>query len=224
MPQQTAGFHLSRKLSNDEVPWYLRHDDSVNAKIKEGEEIPPLPKDSPASLRPLLEYLSYELGMVDLKLYDLRNRQTPSSFGADTILVLSSGKSPKHVAKAGRELLLELKHEKGILAQQEGILTSNFVKIQNRRARKKAERAAGRYRQLRVEGFDSSRSGSWIVVDTKSDGIIVHLMTKERRQELELEKMLEESDGSMEFTEPITDEDLPLKTDHDTDSVTKTAN
>jgi ribosomal silencing factor RsfS len=186
-------------MNYEGVPWYLRHDDSIKAKVKEGEEIPPLPENSPPSLEPLLNCLSYDLGMVDIQIFDLRSREVVSSFGPDTILVLCSGKSSKHVAKAGRELILELKHNQGALAQQEGILTSNFLKLQNRRARKKAERAAGRHKQLRVEGIDSARSGSWIVVDSKVDGVIIHLFSKERREELGLERMLQEDYGSDDF-------------------------
>lgn len=175
---------------NDFVtPWYV--DEARNSS--NGEEnslstskLPNIPDNSPESLTRILDIASKEMGLRNLAVIDRRSEDefTSTALGP-SIIVLGTGTSTRHLGSAGRLLLRWLKNEYGIHAGREGILSANFVKVHSRRQKKRQQRQ----RMASPSSADLQRVGPWVAIDTKKDNIFVHLMTAERREEIDLERM-----------------------------------
>lgn len=162
-----------------EVPWYMRHSDAQNvSESKHITEIPTL-ENSPASLEPILKHMAIEIGLDNLQLVDLRELDPPSSFGP-AILVLASGKSDKHLTRASLELSKWIKNTFGVLVGREGLTTSNFLRVHQRRLRKRANKASS----FQMRQTDAIEPNSWVILDSKVDNLYIHLFTPQRREQL----------------------------------------
>lgn len=180
------------------TPWYVNEarnfidgkDHSLGAS-----KLPELPANSPESLRHILSIASEEMGLRDLVILDrrLEDEFTSSALGP-SIIVLGTGTSTKHLSSAGKLLLKWLKNEHGVHAGREGILSSKSVKVHSRRQKKRQQRQ----RMVSPNSGDLQRVSPWVAIDTKLDNIYVHLMTAERRDEIDLEH-LGEPDNSAEM-------------------------
>uniref|UniRef100_A0A060THB7 ATPase synthesis protein 25 n=1 Tax=Blastobotrys adeninivorans TaxID=409370 RepID=A0A060THB7_BLAAD len=177
-PEQQSQLPQEESTST-EVPWYMRHSDAKNAsESKHITEIPTL-ENSPASLEPILKHMAIEIGLDDLQLVDLRELDPPSSFGP-AILVLASGKSDKHLTRASLELSKWIKNTYGVLVGREGLVTSNFLRVHQRRLRKRANKASS----FQMRQTDAIEPNSWVILDTKVDNLYIHLFTPQRREQL----------------------------------------
>lgn len=188
-----GGYIQLRSLSNTKIlreeaqtPWYLRPQESptLNSPLIK-VELPELPIDSPKTLQPILEFIGHELGMFDLKVFDLKNsKSNEGAIDLANYMIIGTGKSPKHIQKATSELNFFIKEKYHKLVSTEGILRSGIIAKYYRRLQKKGKKAPS-YSQ---NDFGASPN-TWVMTDCKSDGIVVHFLTTERRNDLNLEEL-----------------------------------
>lgn len=171
--------------SNDQVPWYMRNnEDTTQLSSNLKEPLPDLPSNPPDSLQPLVEYLVKDLGLSDVEFIDLRNREPMTVFGPDAMMIVTTGKSDKHIGKAAQGLLTFIKHNFGVTPSQEGIYSAGFIKVQKRRARKKSKKLS--MADDSYESLVSRFTSDWVSLDTNVDSLLVHMFTKDKRAETDL--------------------------------------
>lgn len=170
-------------------PWYLRQGETVNKELAIKEPFPELPKNAPERLHQVIKYSIEELGLVDLKVIDLRSLKPATPLGPDAIVVIATGKSDRHLKRACSQFLTYLKKSFSATAKTDGILTANFLQVHQRRLKRRAARRT----KLDSEMFNSESglksTGAWVIVETGMDGIFVNIMTKDRRDDLKLESL-----------------------------------
>ncbi|KAA8916644.1 hypothetical protein TRICI_001270 [Trichomonascus ciferrii] len=181
--------------------------------------IPELPDNSPERLEQVVREMVQDLGLDDVAIVDLRNADPPSSFGPNAIMVVASGKSDKHLVRAATELSKWIKNQYNVIVDQEGLLTSNFSKVRQRRMRKKAARQSTFYVKEN-DNVAMKTANSWVALDTKVDGIYVHLFTPERRRIVNLEEVwqdyLGQEEQSVNNTNPSSAEMPGLRREYHT--------
>ena len=204
----------SQSNGENSTPWYLRKENTSQMEQVNLDQVPELPSETPQSVVKLLDLLIEKYGLTNLKVYDLAtlpsdhpkhtDQESPERF-----VIIASGKSEKHIYKASYELKQYVKHEYGFLPRIEG-MTSNSVSARARR------RLAKRARQGPPATHNTFGIGanSWVRCDLGVDGAVVHILSDERRLELNLESLFEE-DGDVE---PLAAE-MPKKNYEDTESV-----
>lgn len=188
-----ALFTTSSSYSND-IPWYLKPEESptVTSPLKK-IEIPDFPENHPQTLENIVIYLAQELGIDNLIIFDMRtNKNNDNDNNNDQInqgaydisdfMVIGTGKSSKHLQKASSQLDFYVKHNLHKLPSTEGILKSGELAKYHRRLQKKGKKAPN-YSKHNY----GAEPNTWVMTDTKSDGIIIHMLTKERRNDLNLE-------------------------------------
>ncbi|KAK4652292.1 ATPase synthesis protein 25 mitochondrial [Podospora pseudocomata] len=198
-----------------DVPWYLQVEPPRHPTLMhEPPPLPDIPEDSPKVMEPLLKYISEELGMDDLSLVDLRDRDPPAAIGQDVIMIVGTARSERHLHVSADRLVRWLRG-RGIGADADGLLGRNELKIKLRRIARKAK-MLGTARSARA-GDDGITTG-WICVNLGNVGgsrrevqmvdeegrsmgfgvpptgasVIVQMLTESRRQELDLENLWEE--------------------------------
>ena len=176
-------FHVSTPVFNS--PWYLdpKESPSITSPLK-SVTIPKLPERHPQALENLVTYLATELGIDDLSVFDMRNKSTTTQGAYDIadFMVIGSGKSAKHLQSASTELDFYIKHELHKLPTTEGILKSGALAKYHRKLLKKGKKAPNYSKN--TYGVTPN---TWVMTDTKTDGIVIHMLTKERRVDLNLE-------------------------------------
>lgn len=204
--RQVRLFNGTKFVQEDgQVPWYLRPEESptLNSPLNK-VELPELPHNSPATLQPILEFIGQELGLFDLKVFDLRtSKSNEGAIDLADYMIIGTGKSPKHIQKASSELNFFIKEKYHKLASTEGILRSGIIAKYNRRLQKKGKKAPA-YSQ---NDFGASPN-TWVMTDCKSDGIVVHFLTKERRNDLNLEELWSPDDVPKQESRNVESDDI----------------
>lgn len=177
--------HTSAPTHNQ--PWYLRPEESpkVSSPLKQ-IVIPTLPTDSPENLKEIVNLLATKLGIDDIQVFDLRDNADANEGAVDlaTYMVIGTGKSIKHLQKASEQLDYYVKHTLHELPITEGLESSNDAAKFRRRLRRKGK-GAPQYAK-----FDYGASpNTWVMTDCKLDGIYVHMLTEQRRHDLNLEHL-----------------------------------
>ncbi|CAK7895918.1 ATPase synthesis protein 25, mitochondrial [[Candida] anglica] len=175
--------------SDLETPWYLRNDTASPLNQTFDEPLPEIPENSPQSITPFLELLSKKFGLIDLKLFDLTNQPEHQDSVADYMIVCT-GKSEKHIYKAANELRMYIKHNHGIVPKLEGFVTNAAKNANYRRMLRRARKGP-----MATDNEYGTPANSWIMCDTDVDGICIHILTADRRLELNLESLW---DGSVD--------------------------
>jgi len=170
------------EVEEGDIPWYMREEESskLDTPIFKAE-IPELPEGSPASLQPILEHAAKVLGFDNIKIFDIRDRNDLYASAHLDFMVIVSGKSEKHIQNAVDEFNTYLKHEFDTVPHIEGLLKANSIKRQRSRMKKKAKRGSI------VDTEYGVGPNSWVMIDTGVDSIALHVMTKERREFVNLE-------------------------------------
>lgn len=169
------------------TPWYLNPEESSLSSSPLAQiELPKLPNDHPETLENLVVYLANELGICDMKVFDMRNKingeMVEGAYDISDFMIIGTGKSTKHLQKASSELDFYIKHNLHKLPSTEGILKSGQLAKYHRRLQKKGKTAP----KYSKHDYGSSPN-TWVMTDTKTEGIIIHMLTKERRRDLNLE-------------------------------------
>ncbi|KAK9450302.1 uncharacterized protein V1518DRAFT_371663 [Limtongia smithiae] len=176
----------------DDTPWYQRAARSSNPHTDSGfgsSIIPDLPTQPPMQLAALVQYLVVDLRLSDVSIVDLRGRET--IHGRNTIMLIASARSERHVGHSAEMLSGYLRRTFGVTNMMR-VLNSEQSKsrtrVYERRFKKKLSRYAGdvtAYEQALNAGV--ARGPTWMIFDTQVGGIIVHLVTGEKRWQLDLE-------------------------------------
>lgn len=174
------------RVDINEVPWYLR-DNSTSPLIETKKiELPEIPHDAPASIPTFLNLLAYDYGLSDITLFDLKTLPESHPYSSKNQLVdfviLSTGKSEKHIYKAAAELRHYIKHNHDILPVLEGMVSASLSPAARRRLLRRARKGPPA-----TDNDYGKNPNSWVMCNTLVDDIHVHMMTKERREELLLE-------------------------------------
>jgi len=180
---------IEKQNETSSIPWYIRPEKSPKVISHLNEvSMPELPAAHPESLKLIVEYLVKKLGMLDVKIFDLRDDSDNAiNDGAKymaTFMVICTGKSGKHLQKATELLSYFLKHKLHEVPATEGIFSNGeFNKIQRRL--KKKGRGAPQYAKFNY----GASPNTWVMTNCKVDGIYVHMLTKDRREDLNLENL-----------------------------------
>ncbi|EYE96520.1 uncharacterized protein EURHEDRAFT_411028 [Aspergillus ruber CBS 135680] len=139
------------------VPWYLQEETPIaeSQPVLSRDHLPELPEDPPAILPTLLEHTFKDLGLDNLKLFDLRHLETPPALGANVIMIIGTARSVKHLNVAADRLCRWLRSTYKLSPYADGLLGRNELKIKLRRKARRARIA--------------SQSGA--ITDEKDDGI-----------------------------------------------------
>ncbi|KAH0565694.1 hypothetical protein GP486_000913 [Trichoglossum hirsutum] len=206
----------SRSTSSiDTVPWYLQVETTRRApqSISDRQQIPDPPVGSPPLLKPLLEHISVDLGLDDLKIIDLRNLDPPPALGSDLIMIIGTARSEKHLHVSADRLCRWLRSDHNLSPFADGLLGRNELKLKLKRKarRSKLLRSVGSSER---DGIDDGIRTGWVCVNagrvegsyethetTTVDGfvgfgtgsrgvrLVVQMLTEEKREELDLESL-----------------------------------
>lgn len=198
------------------TPWYLQVEPPKRASnpLLERQRLPQLPPDPPPLLGPMLEYVSIDLGLDDLTLFDLRDVDPPPALGANLLMIIGTARSEKHLHISADRFCRWLKVTQKLSPYADGLLGRGEMKL-------KLKRKARRARLLSKVGVsetgnadDGLRTG-WICVNVGiiQDGrdidgslghqeayvgfgrepgrakVVVQMLTQEKREELDLEDL-----------------------------------
>lgn len=168
------------------VPWYLRQDVASNLLERKEIEVPEIPIDSPPHLSDLLTLLAKDLGIDELKIFDIASLDDTHEFKTNHLdlnfIIIGTGKSERHIYKAATELRTHIKHAYGVVPSVQGMVSSGKTPAQRRRLLKKARK--GPSATDNDYGFTAN---SWILCN--HDGVEVHILSAQRRAELNLEQI-----------------------------------
>lgn len=194
------------------VPWYLQVESPQGKPqpLSERQKIPELPETPPPILEPLLQQISVDLGMDDLKLLDLRKLDPPPALGANLLMIIGTARSEKHLHVSADRLCRWLRSTYKLRPDADGLLGRNELKLKLKR---KAKRAKLMGTAADETGDDGVRTG-WVCVDVgvvepsedaveapqrenfigfgrRVDGIriVVQMLTEEKREQIDLEHL-----------------------------------
>ena len=196
------------------IPWYLQVDTPQRAPqpLSERQRIPDLPESPPPILQPLLQHISIDLGLDDLIILDLRKLDPPPALGANLLMLLGTTRSEKHLHVSADRLCRWLRSTYKLRPDADGLLGRNELKLKLRRKSRRAKLLGS---ATDDNGDDGVRTG-WVCVDAgvvdggegegesapipeqqfvgfgrRTDGvrIVVQMLTEEKREEIDLEKL-----------------------------------
>ena len=202
------------QTSTTSTPWYLRIDTTqrLTNSLLERHKIPKLPLGTPPLLQPILDYISLELGLDDLMIFDLRNIDPPPALGANLLMVLGTARSEKHLHVSADRFCKWLKREHRLSPHADGLLGRGELKLKLRRKARRA-RLLNSVGSVEVRDTDDGIRTGWICVDvgaidngrgttkhspgpegyvgfggdTQGATVVVQMFTQEKREELDLE-------------------------------------
>lgn len=203
-------------LASSHVPWYLQDESpATESRPVSGDHIPELPANSPEILPTVLEYTYKDLGLDNLKLYDLRGLEIPAALGANVIMIIGTARSVKHLNVSADRLCRWLRSKYKLTPYADGLLGRNELKIKLRRKAKRARAAsaAGAF----IDEKDDGITTGWIcvnagVVDKNAPraelsdlgiegfgqvdagtSVVVQIFTEEKRADVDLEGLWEKT-------------------------------
>lgn len=220
--QVTPIAHPTANENENAVPWYLQ----VNAPIaqqdhplSDRQRLPDLPLNPPALLQPILDHVSVDLGLDHLSLLDLRTLDPPPALGANTIMLVGTARSEKHLHVSADRLCRWLRSTHRLSPFADGLLGRNELKLKLRRKAKRSRllSAVGAKETSAADLDDGIRTG-WVCVNVgkveggllpeqeelaaretkdfvgfggQTDGsrIVVQMMTEEKRGQIDLETL-----------------------------------
>lgn len=219
--QETLEDEQSReKESNPEpesvVPWYLQVDPPQRPfkPLSERQRLPELPTNPPPLLQPMLDYISLDLGLDDLLIFDLRKIDPPPALGTNLLMVLGTARSEKHLHVSADRFCRWLRTTHKLSPFADGLLGRGELKLKLRRKARRARLLSSVGSAETSTADDGLRSG-WVCVNvgmiddggatveevTESEDfvgfggqvsgakVVIQMLTEEKREELELEEL-----------------------------------
>ena len=202
--------------SKKETPWYLQVDppQAERNPLLDRQRIPDVPLDAPALLSPILEFISQELGLDDLSLLDLRKVNPPPALGANLLMVIGSTRSEKHLHVSADRFRNWMKTTHDIRVSTDGLIGRGELKVRLRRKAKRA-RILSRVGSIETGNQDDGTRSGWVCATaddieapTKSEEdaqlpegyvgfggetlgtkLVVQMLTREKREDLDLEEL-----------------------------------
>lgn len=158
----------------------------------------------------MLHYISVDIGLDDLVLFDLRKLDPPPALGANLIMIIGTARSVKHLNVSADRFSRWLRSTYKLQPDADGLLGRNELKIKLRRKAKRARLASNAGTTL--DNHDDGITTGWIcvnagVVDSGSGApnkqrddnfvgfgevaegtrVVVQMLTEEKRAEVDLE-------------------------------------
>lgn len=204
--EDIKGGATSSTPASSTTPWYLSMVDRVesqNESISKKEDIK-FPKDSPEALIKITEYLRDELGLTNILLFDLRDRDEKKFMTAvakiSDFMIIGTAKSAKHCQKSFVLLNSLMKQEYNSVAYVEGNINPKDEKKRQKRLARKANlsKAWGSNSNSNSISFQNN-SEAWFMIDCHVDGIFVNIVTEKRRYELNLEELYAPEDERSKY-------------------------
>lgn len=220
-PQE--GSQAESEVSNDTssatpsiTPWYLQ----VDISQPKADPVPKqnwlrmLPENSPPLIQPVLEYISIDLGLDALSVFDLRKLDPPSGLGANLLMVLATARSEKHLHVSADRFCRWLRSTHKLSPYADGLMGRGELKLKLRRKARRAKLLSSVGSSEKINIDDGLRTG-WICVNvgtiesekgaldlpeeprgfvgfggqTRGARLVVQMMTGEKREELDLEDL-----------------------------------
>ncbi|OHE95155.1 hypothetical protein CORC01_09542 [Colletotrichum orchidophilum] len=207
--------HLEDLIASEkeEAPWFLEVEAPTHPPRQEVSPLPELPSSPPPLLEPLLKYVYEEMGLDDLSLLDLRALDPPPALGPNLLMLFATARSERHLHVSASRLVKWLRFHYRIEANADGLIGPGELKTKLRRMRRKAKLLGSS--AMVAKGGDDGISTGWICVNLGTSGstyseserfdsqgkmsgfggpvtgstIVVQVMTKSRRNELDLERL-----------------------------------
>jgi len=198
------------------IPWYLQIDtpQAPVYPISDRQRLPDMPVDPPPVLEPLLKYVSIDLGLDDLSLFDLRNLDPPPALGSKLLMILGTARSERHLHVSADRLCRWLRSTCRLTPFADGLLGRNELKLKMRRKARRAKLLGTVGTSASSTADDGVRTG-WVCVNvgtveggkasqedtaampeivgfgSRSTGvnIVIQMLTEEKRGELDLEEL-----------------------------------
>jgi hypothetical protein len=108
-------------------------------------DLPQLPEGSPVSVEKFINVLAYDYGFDNIKIFDLSLLDEDHNFStknqSSRYIMIGTGKSEKHIYKAGVELRNFIKHTYHVLPLMEGLTSQEMSPLARRRCLNGRERA-----------------------------------------------------------------------------------
>ncbi|KAK9460926.1 uncharacterized protein V1516DRAFT_674504 [Lipomyces oligophaga] len=174
------------EISTDvaKTPWYMRGLLDPRTVDRPIIGMPEIPADAPKELEDVVKYLIRDLGLQELVVVDLRDQG--QHVGEDAIMVIASSRSSKHLDRTAELLRVHLKKTYRCKPRIEGFLGRQKMKYSERRVEKKLSKYTGDIEAYEMD-MRYNHQNSWVFVDTKLKGIRIHIVTNDKRWELDLE-------------------------------------
>ncbi|KFH45274.1 ATPase synthesis protein-like protein [Hapsidospora chrysogenum ATCC 11550] len=212
--QTNAGEPSEDAVENPgETPWFLEEEPPRHPPGQHKVDLPKVPDDAPAMLRPMLKYVYEDMGLDDISMLDLRDLDPPASLGSNLIMLFATARSERHLHVSSGRFVRWLRRNHNVGARAEGLIGAGELKTKLRRLRKKAK-LMGQNTAM-IPGGDNGISTGWVCVNFRvNDGasteeanfdesgsfsgfgtsqsgtsIVVQCMTESRRTELDLETL-----------------------------------
>ena len=182
--QTSAEPEASKPEAEELVPWFLRmrglpkppkHTESTPAVLE-------IPADAPAEIEAATTQLSEELGITDLSILDLRGLDPPPAIGMDTIMIVGTARSVKHLHAVADKMCRWMRSEYKWTPYADGLLGRNELRLINKRKRRRGKVVSSQLGEVEEAG-----SSAWVCVHAGQKGIIIQLFTASKRQEVNIE-------------------------------------
>ncbi|CAL5873244.1 uncharacterized protein PFLUO_LOCUS7513 [Penicillium psychrofluorescens] len=202
LPAREESRTQPNEAASRHVPWYLQEESpATESRPVSAEHLPQIPDNAPEMLPVLLEYTYKDLGLDDLKLFDLRDLDAPAALGANVIMVLGTARSVKHLNVSADRLCRWLRSQYKLSPYADGLLGRNELKIKLRRKAKRA-RAASQAGAMLDEKDDGITTG-WICVNA---GIVDEGSSTSRLADAEFEGFGDVETGTSVVVQVFTEE------------------
>lgn len=198
------------------IPWYLQIDtpQAPLYPVSDRQRLPDMPVDPPPVLEPLLKYVSIDLGLDDLSLFDLRKLDPPPALGSKLLMILGTARSERHLHVSADRLCRWLRSTYRLTPFADGLLGRKELKLKMRRKARRAKLLGTVGTSASSTADDGVRTG-WVCVNvgtveggkasqedtaampeivgfgSRSTGvnIVIQMLTEEKRGELDLEEL-----------------------------------
>ncbi|CAI5756031.1 unnamed protein product [Candida verbasci] len=182
------GFHSAKHCYQEiNIPWYLREENQPKIESINSIELPTIPPNSPNSMKDIINLIVKDYGLTDLLIIDLStlpfsHPKHPNNQNNENWVIISTGKSERHIYKTAYELKHYMKSNHRIKTKIEGMVSNSMSPVLRRRLAKRAKK-----------GMPSTYSDYGILANTwvrcDLNDVVLHILSPERRLELKLEEI-----------------------------------
>lgn len=190
------------------VPWYLRSDIKSSLLEERKIELPLVPPHAPEHVSEFLRLLATDYGMDDILLFDLSVLDESHEFRSNNsnvdFVIISTGKSERHILKASTEFRTHIKHKYLVLPSTEGMVSTAKTPAMRRKLLRRARKGPSS-----TDNEYGRAANSWVLFH--HERVDIHIMTSERRTDLNLESLWCRPEDAHLYEQKQTS---PVESDH----------
>ncbi|KAI5785192.1 hypothetical protein FPQ18DRAFT_352207 [Pyronema domesticum] len=185
----------SKKDPNVALPWFLRVETPKAPKhpLAAKQELPKLPENPPTQLEDIINQMADGNGITELKLYDLRTLDPPPALGTNVIMLIGTARSVRHAHATADKMCRYMRQNFRWKPYADGLLGRNELKLINRRKQRR-----GKVASSQVGEVDEAGNSGWVCVHSGKEGIVIQIMTQEKRDELNIDGLWGDVTGRWE--------------------------